>query len=287
MRRITLNPQDIIDEDDDLLVVCKPAGIAVQSKAAGSMDLEHLLLHYLVQSQQNRTQLPPGKQREAQLGDLFSGRQSQQELPKGGRELPYLGIVHRLDQPVEGLLVFAKTRQAAAALSAQLPSHLMSKEYLAVVEGIPTVTEGCLTDYLLRDGRQNRSAVVDPGTKGAKKAILHYSCLKTDPTRHQSLLKIHLVTGRHHQIRVQLAHAGLPLVGDYKYNPDRGDATRSPENAEDSFACGRAARSSTSASLALCAYHLAFHHPITGKKLEYQVVPKGSAFVYFRIADRV
>ncbi len=252
-----------MDEDDDLLVVCKPAGVAVQSKGAGAMDLEHLLLNYL--------------------------SLSQSRMPSVHRALPYLGVVHRLDQPVEGLLVFAKTKQAAASLSAQLSSDSLSKEYLAVVDGIPSAKEGTLTDHLLRDGRQNRSAVVKPGTQGAKKAILNYTCLQTDPTRNQSLLKIHLVTGRHHQIRVQLAHAGLPLVGDCKYHPDpdRGDTTRAPENTENPSACGRAARSSTSAALALCAYRLAFHHPSTGKKLEYQVVPKGSAFASFRMSPPV
>ncbi len=265
MRRITFNPKDlIVDEDEALLVVCKPAGIAVQSKGTGAMDLEHLLLNYLAQSRH-----PNGR--------------------GGGKEggLPYLGVVHRLDQPVEGLLVFAKTRQASAALSAQLSSHRMSKEYLAVVDGIPPMAEGCLTDYLLRDGRQNRSRVVKADTKGAKKAILYYSCLQTDPARCQSLLQIHLVTGRHHQIRVQLAHAGLPLAGDGKYHPNanREASTLPSENREAASAYQQTDKDSSPGSLALCAYHLTFPHPITGQKLEYQVAPKGRFFAYFRMGD--
>ena len=232
------------------------------------MDLEHLLLNYLAQSQRRRTQTSPDHQ-----GN------------KAG--LPYLGVVHRLDQPVEGLLVFAKTKQAAASLSAQLSSDSMSKEYLALADGIPLAKKGTLTDYLLRDGRQNRSAVVKPGTQGAKKAILNYTCLQTDPTRNQSLLKIHLVTGRHHQIRVQLAHAGLPLVGDCKYHSAAGtgwqDTAPSPENTRTAPICDRAEKSSSGSSLALCAYRLTFRHPATGREMEYQISPKGSAFVYFSL----
>ena len=224
--------QNIIYEDEELLVVYKPAKIAVQTKRFGQMDMESLLKNYLA-----------GKE----------------EGCPAGRAVPYLAVIHRLDQPVEGLLVFAKTPEAAADLSAQASGKdSMRKEYLAVVCGRPDQLKGQLRDWLLKDGRTNTSRAVPKGTKGAKEALLQYELLETCAGR--SLLRIRLQTGRHHQIRVQFAHAGLPLFGDSKYNPDPGEG-----------------------SVALCADQLTFSHPKSGKRLTFSCRPQNPAFAKFQI----
>ena len=218
-------------KDKDFLVVYKPAGIAVQSARVGEMDLQHWLL----------------------------GRLAQEETGKGA---PYLAVIHRLDQPVEGLLVFARNKKTAGILSGELQQRRMVKEYLAVVERTPKEESGCLTDILLRDGRTNCSRVAAPGTPGGKEAALEYRCLQ----KHESgraLLRIRLLTGRHHQIRVQLAHAGMPIAGDRKYgfreNPGKG-------------------------GLGLCAETLSFRHPVTGEPLRFRIRPLGEAFRIFDLA---
>ena len=178
--------------------------------------------------------------------------------------MPYLGIVHRLDQPVEGVLVFAKNKRAAAGLTGQITSGSVTKEYLAVTDQKPENVQGHLEDYLKKDGKTNTSAVVTPETDGAKKAVLDYEVLnevsdERTLTGKRILVRIQLGTGRHHQIRVQMTHAGMPLLGDRKYNPE--DSSRLP--------------------LGLCSCHLVFRHPVTGKKLEFQVTPKGECFADF------
>ena len=216
----------IIYEDKDILVCHKPAGIAVQNARVGSMDLESLLKNYIAQK-------VPGK-------------------------MPYLGIIHRLDQPVEGILVFALNAKAAAELNRQMTSGKIKKIYLAVTEGEVKKEKATLEDWLKKDNRTNSSAVVTAGTSGAKKAVLSYELLEMRDMQGQkrNLLEICLDTGRHHQIRVQMAHAGMPLVGDRKYNPQQ----------------------SGQESLALCSAKLGFQHPVTKKKMEFQVTPAGSVF---------
>lgn len=216
--------KNIIYEDTDILVCRKCAGVAVQTRRIGEQDMESLLRNY-----------------------------------RAGRgEPPYIGVVHRLDQPVEGILVFAKNPGAAAALSRQLQNEGFSKHYRGVVRGVPPREEGSLEDFLRRDGRTNTSWVVPAGSNGAKRAVLDYKVLeKKEDT---SLLEIRLHTGRHHQIRVQLAHAGCPLVGDRKYG----------------------AAEPASVSLALCACRLSFRHPVSGEILTYQAEPEGEAFRSYR-----
>ena len=224
--------EDILMEDNDILVVHKHAGMAVQNARMGQMDLEHALLNYLAEQARAKT---PGQTRE---------------------KIPYLAVVHRLDQPVEGVLVFAKNKDAAGKLGRQVQDGTMKKEYLAVCEGtIEKQGVQTLENFLVKDGRSNTSRAVKPGTAGAKKAVLEYEVVKAQNDR--TLVQIHLGTGRHHQIRVQLSNAGYPLDGDVKYGAkEKG-------------------------SLALCAHHLELKHPRNGKRLSFTVEPEGEAFHRF------
>ena len=208
-------------EDDELLVIKKDAGTPVQAGKMRIMDLEGIIK-----------------------------RELYMRNPKGGE--PYLGIVHRLDQPVEGVMVFAKNQKAAAALSKQVTDGTMKKHYLALVCGKPSEKEGTLVDYIQKDGRSNSSKVVPKGTKDAKRSELNYKVLKEN--EETALLEIELLTGRHHQIRVQMANAGWPLYGDTKYNPAFAETTGYVQTA-------------------LCAYKLSFVHPRTGKRMEFSIEP--------------
>ncbi len=234
----------ILYEDKEILVCRKPAGLAVQNKKPGSIDLESLLKNYLVIKKQE---------------DLIKPAKSR---------IPYLAVVHRLDQPVEGLVVFAKTEKAAADLNRQLQQGKMKKIYLAVVkkEDPGRMRENeeqeiFLENYLLKDGKTNMSRVVDKSTQGARKAALFYRIISQNDER--MLVRIHLLTGRHHQIRVQMANAGMPLVGDQKYG---GSDQREKGNYP-----------------ALCAAELTFTHPATGKELSFCTEPEGRDFSEFAL----
>ena len=135
----------------------------------------------------------------------------------------YLGMVHRLDRPVGGVMVFAKTSKAAARLSEQVREKVFKKKYLVIVNGKFEEKKGTLKDYLLKNERLNKSRVVEEGTKNSKYAELDYEVLKYDKEQNLSLLKINLHTGRHHQIRVQLSSRDHSIYGDAKYN-GRGSA---------------------------------------------------------------
>ncbi len=207
---------EILYEDSAIIVCVKTAGVATQTKQIGQKDMESMLRTYRMQ--------------------------------KG--EPSYIGVVHRLDQPVSGVMVFAKTKEAAADLSKQVSTKRADKYYYAVTDGVPDKSKGTLEDYLLRDGKTNLSKVVSSKETGAKRAELSYEVLaKTDE---KALLNIKLATGRHHQIRVQMAHAGWPLVGDRKYN-------------------FKANMTAGSEPMGLCSYKLGFHHPVTKKKLEFEI----------------
>ena len=212
---------NILYEDKDILVVEKPAGIPVETSRIGSKDMVSLLKNHL-----------------AETGGKPGG-------------IPYLGMIHRLDQPVQGVMVFAKNQKAAASLSKEIAQNEMKKTYLAVVEGTAKEEES-LTDYLLKDGRTNTSRICSKNTPGAKKAVLSYEILETSEVTGLSVVQIHLGTGRHHQIRVQMAGAGAPLWGDNKYNPEF-------VNKRGYF------------PIALRAFRLSFCHPTTGKRMEFEV----------------
>lgn len=246
----------ILYEDKAVIVCRKPAGFPTQTAKIGEPDMESALKNYL--------------------------------------KSPYVGIIHRLDQPVEGILVFAKTKEASAKLHAQNAGQAMGKTYYAVVlpeEGklwteaaiakpqsritdeAADGREYCLTDYLLKNGKENKSAVVDKETPQAKRAELSYRILRRlDASvmgdgaaggKHIFLLEVTLKTGRHHQIRVQLSHAGLPLLGDGKYGSPASRAF---------------AESCQIRDVALCACRLEFLHPVSGKRMVFTLEPSGAAF---------
>lgn len=206
---------EILFEDPHIIVCFKPHGTATQSRKSGVPDMEHMILNHLAAT--------------------------------GSR--PYLAVIHRLDQPVSGILVFAKTPAAARELNRQLTGGNFGKEYLALTDGIPPAKDGELNDYMVKDGRTNTSRICSKETPGAKLAALHYRILASGSK--QSLLEVKLKTGRHHQIRLQLANMGCPIAGDTKYNP-------------------AAQKAGTWQTLKLCAHRLSFRHPVTGKQMQFQ-----------------
>lgn len=247
----------IIFEDNDICVCHKPAGVLTQADRGFSQDMVSALMAY--------------------------------ERKKGNQK-PFIAPVNRLDRPVEGLVLYAKNSRAAAALTGQLMQHGVDKYYYAVVDGaageekkaaeqggaegsdIEAGTQNrkmtVLEDYLLKDSRTNTSQVVPCGTPGAKKAVLEYELLKSSDGK--GLLRIRLRTGRHHQIRVQLSHAGMPIVGDAKYGS--GAANMQKEGSVQARSGGWPA---------LCSYRLEFEHPATGMHLCYEVKPAGKGFTGF------
>ena len=212
----------IVYEDDALIVCRKYPGIAVQTAALGQADMVSELKNYLAQKE--------GK-------------------------TPYLAVVHRLDQPVEGLLVFARTEAAAADLSRQAQgtdTEKMTTEYTAVVFGRMPQPNGELTDRLVKDARSNTSRVVSANDKNGKRAHLFYEVI--EETAQTQTLRIRLTTGRHHQIRVQQAHAGCPILGDTKYGTEEAKRYASEQGIR---------------KLCLCASRLVFRHPVTGEQKEF------------------
>ena len=236
---------DIIYEDNDIIVCYKPAGIATQTRRIGQQDMESFIRNYRAAK----------------------------------NEPPYVGIVHRLDQPVEGVMVFAKNQKAAASLSRQIKEHTTEKYYRAASRGhgvsgaavedeeesfqdksayaskvpgddkkedIHDPAWHTLTDYISFDKRTNTSKITSEKDRLAKKAVLQYRILSNECNKTEFDIK--LLTGRHHQIRLQLANIGYPLIGDTKYG-------------------GETARE----QLALCSYKIVFDHPATGERLTFEL----------------
>ncbi len=210
---------EILFEDNHLLVVEKPVNMLSQADITGDADLLTCLKQEL-------------KQRYNKPGNV------------------YLGLVHRLDRPVGGVMVFAKTSKAAARLSEQIRSGLMEKSYFAVVHGIISEPYGRLTDYLSKDQASN-TVYVTKNTGEGKKAVLDYKLMASK--KGLSLIKINLITGRSHQIRVQLSHMGHPLYGDQKY----GQGVNRP-----------------GMQLALWSYEISFTHPTLKHRMSFKSLPK-------------
>lgn len=243
----------ILYEDNNIIVVHKPAGIATQTARVGQRDMVSEVTGYLSCKGQKETALPQAKQKKLQI--------------------PYVGLIHRLDQPVEGILVFAKDKQSAAALSRQIADDRMEKYYYAVVCGQEFPDNGELVDYLLKDTKTNTSGIVPKEIKGAKMARLSYKIINrksveilAGESRNLALAQIHLQTGRHHQIRVQMHHAGMSLLGDYKYADEATLAVSEQMRVKE---------------IALCAYQLEFEHPKSGQRMQFQIVPESKIFQMF------
>ncbi len=216
----------ILYEDDSIIVCYKPAGVATQTKNIGEQDMVSLLNNHLAE--------------------------------KG--EKPSIHVVHRLDQPVEGVMVFAKSSEAANKLTKEITDHTFKKNYYAIINREAFPNEGELVDYLVKDNRTNLSKVVKENDPRAKKAVLRYRVVEEWDDR--KLLDIDLFTGRHHQIRIQLASRTAPIVGDVKYGGV-----------------------STGHSLALCSHHIGFIHPTTGEKMGFDIKPLGEDFRDSKVAN--
>jgi len=180
---------NVLFEDNHLLAVEKPRNLLIQEDATGDPDLLNITKEFLVEKYNK-----PGN--------------------------AFLGLVHRLDRPVGGVILFGKTSKAASRISNEIRLNKFDRQYYAVVRGIPDKKEDTLTDYLLKNRKTNVSSVVAPGTTDAKKSILDYEVVGTDEKNNLSLLFVTLQTGRSHQIRLQLSHLGFPIYGDQKYGQD-------------------------------------------------------------------
>ncbi|MCH2211848.1 MAG: RNA pseudouridine synthase [Fuerstiella sp.] len=174
----------VLLEDNHCLIIDKPAGLLTMGDGTGDVTAADLAKEYL-------------KEKYAKPGKVF------------------LGIVHRLDRPVSGTLLFARTGKAASRLSDQFRLGHIRKTYTALVEGQLTTAEGERVDWLIKDKQRNHVSVVGRTTKGARECRLRYRAIETFQT--YTRVEIHPLTGRSHQIRVQLAHMGNPIAGDLRY----------------------------------------------------------------------
>ena len=211
---------NVIYEDNHIIVVEKPVNVPSQQDKTEDVDMLTLIKEYI-------------KEKYNKPGNV------------------YLGLVHRLDRPVGGIMVFAKTSKAAARLSESIRNKEFNKYYLVIADGKFDIQKGVLEDYLLKNERTNTSKVVKEGTKNSKYAKLEYEVLKYNEEINLSVLRIKLDTGRHHQIRLQLASRNHSICGDQKYG------TR-----------GRGKQ------ISLWAYKLEFPHPVTKKMMSFELEPK-------------
>ena len=209
---------DIVKETDNYIVINKPAGIATQTSKIGQKDVVSEVKNH---------------------------------LSKGSAvKNPYIAVINRLDQPVSGLVLLAKNKDAAADLSRQLTDKVIEKYYRATVYGHLPQMSGKLIDYLIKDAKTNSSRIADSLEKQAKKAMLEYTVTKRDSDTDE--VDIHLLTGRHHQIRLQFANAGCPLLGDRKYGNERSVEYSDKQGVD---------------SVRLTAYRLTFNDPRDGSRV--------------------
>lgn len=210
----------ILYEDNHIIVVEKKPNIPSQSDKTGDIDMLTLVKNYI-------------KEKYNKPGNV------------------YIGLVHRLDRPVGGIMIFARTSKSASRLSNQVREKIFKKKYLAVVDGKFEKNQGTLEDYLYKDERHNMSKVVKKEKKNVKLAKLDYKVLKYNPVKDLSLVEINLHTGRHHQIRVQLSNFGHSIFGDQKYGT-RGKGKQ----------------------IALWAYELTIVHPVTKEEMTFKDYPE-------------
>ncbi len=205
---------EVLYEDNHIIAVNKTCKEIVQGDKTGDVPLSEIVKAYI-------------KDKYNKPGEVF------------------LGVTHRLDRPTSGVVLFARTSKALARLNAMFQSHeQIRKTYWAIVQGAPKLPEARLENYLIRNEAQNKSYIAKPGFKDAKQAILTYKTLTVG--EHYSLLEINLETGRHHQIRCQLAAIGCPIKGDLKYG---------------------AKRSNPDGGICLHARQIAFEHPVSHEQI--------------------
>ncbi|MBE5757645.1 MAG: RluA family pseudouridine synthase [Clostridiales bacterium] len=209
----------VIYEDNHVIVVIKPQNIPTQEDESKDKDLLTMVKEYI-------------KEKENKPGNV------------------YVGMVHRLDRPTGGVMVFAKTSKAASRLTQEIQEGVLTKNYLAVVNGKPREKRSKLVNYLQKNARTNTVMVVPELTTGAKRAELNYEVI--EEKEKVSLVKVELITGRSHQIRVQMKHIGCPIYGDVRYGGDK-------------LAKGH--------NLALWSYELKFVHPTTKENMTFKVYP--------------
>ncbi len=196
-------------EDNHIIIVYKNSGEIVQGDKTGDEPLSETVKKYI-------------KEKYQKPGNVF------------------LGVVHRLDRPVSGLVVFAKTSKALTRLNKMFRDGEVHKTYWAIIKDAPKESEGMLTDWLVRNEKQNKSYAYSHEVPNSKKAILQYKVIAH--TDNYNLLEINLMTGRHHQIRCQLANMGCPIKGDLKYG---------------------AKRSNPDGSISLLSHHVELAHPVS------------------------
>lgn len=203
----------VLYEDNHIIIVNKESGEIVQGDKTGDVPLSDIVKQYI-------------KETHAKPGAVF------------------LGVVHRLDRPVSGVVVFAKTSKALTRLNNMFRDGEIHKTYWALCSNRPEKIEGELDNWLVRNEKQNKSYVYDKEKPNAKRACLHYQVIGA--TDRYTLIEVHLMTGRHHQIRSQLAHIGCPIKGDLKYG---------------------AKRSNPDGSISLLARRVEFIHPVSKEKI--------------------
>lgn len=234
-RTFTMDDVAILHEDNSVLVVVKPQNISSQADSSGDLDLLTLLKQYI----KNKYNKP---------GNV------------------YLGLVHRLDRPTGGVMVFAKNSKAAERLSKQIVDGDMTKQYLATVVGAPKEKKATLVNYLKKNALTNNVYVATFGDHNAKRAELSYDLLETSRDN-MSLVKVQLGTGRSHQIRVQFSAIGCPVFGDVRYG---GDVMGKGYN------------------LALWAYRLEFNHPVSKERMVFvSYPPDGEPWKRFDVSKYV
>ncbi len=217
---------NILYEDNHLLVVEKPYGVPSQADISGDEDMLSLCKAYI-------------KQKYDKPGDV------------------YLGLVHRLDRPTRGVMVFARTSKAAARLAEQIKNKEFQKTYLAVLTAAPKEKSGELWNWLYKDENEHIARIISEDTEGAKKAGLGYEMLGSK--ENLSLVRVKLFTGRFHQIRAQFANIGCAVYGDMKYGK---------QDVKD--------------KLALFACGLSFLHPTKGETMEFSIKPSHYPFDLFK-----
>ena len=190
---LQLNKDRILYEDNHLIIVYKKSGDISQGDKTGDAPLGDLVKAYI-------------KEKYNKPGEVF------------------LGVIHRLDRPTSGVIIFARTSKALTRMTKLFKSRDVKKTYWAVVRNSISNSGSC-ENFLWKDERKNKSFVVDENKKGAKKALLHYKVIKTSAD--YKLIEVQLETGRHHQIRVQLSHIGVPIIGDNKYGYKRANRDQS------------------------------------------------------------